>query len=98
MHFDVIIGNPPYQLNTGDGEDVRKDAIPIYHKFVDQAKSLDPQFLIMIIPARWYSGGKGLNQFRSDMLADPFIAEIHDYPETDMVFPGQNIVAGYVIF
>ena len=46
MHFDVIIGNPPYQLNTGDGEDVRKDAIPIYHKFVDQAKSLDPQFLI----------------------------------------------------
>ena len=50
----------------------------------------------MIIPARWYSGGKGLNQFNR-MLADPFIAEIHDYPETDMVFPGQISVAGYVI-
>ena len=98
MHFDVVIGNPPYQLNTGDGEDTRKDAIPIYHKFVDQAKSLDPQFLIMIIPARWYSGGKGLNQFRSDMLTDPFIAEIHDYPETDMVFPGQNIRGGVCYF
>ena len=52
----------------------------------------------MIIPARWYSGGKGLNQFRSDMLADPFIAEIHDYPETDMVFPGQNIRGGVCYF
>tara|TARA_Y100000748_G_scaffold118788_1_gene99669 strand:- start:3655 stop:5235 length:1581 start_codon:yes stop_codon:yes gene_type:complete len=96
MRFDVVIGNPPYQLNDGGGDGFA--AVPIYHKFVDQAKKLDPQFLVMIIPARWYSGGRGLNKFRFDMLNDSNISEIHDFPETDMVFPGQNIRGGVCYF
>ena len=96
MRFDVIIGNPPYQINDGGGEG--SSAIPLYHHFVNQAKLLDPKYLTMIIPARWYSGGRGLNEFRAEMLNDPHMAEIHDFPETDLVFPGVNIRGGVCYF
>lgn len=96
MRFDVIIGNPPYQINDGGGEG--SSAIPLYHHFVNQAKLLDPKYLSMIIPARWYSGGRGLNEFRAEMLNDPHMAEIHDFPETDLVFPGVNIRGGVCYF
>src|SRR5699024_11053061 len=94
--FDVIIGNPPYQLNDGGGEGA--SASPLYHRFIEQAKALEPRQLIMVVPARWYAGGKGLDDFRNGMLGDGHLAELHDFPETDVVFPGVNIRGGVCYF
>lgn len=96
MKFDVIISNPPYQLNVG----VEKEnyAVPIYQKFVEQAKKLNPRFLSMIMPARWYAGGRGLDEFREEMLHDDRLRIIHDYPDAGDVFPGVQIKAGVCYF
>lgn len=94
VKFDVVIGNPPYQESDGGA---KASATPIYNRFVELSKSIEPKYISLIMPTRWYSGGKGLDKFRDEMLSDSKIQLLIDFPNPDEVFHNTNIRGGVCI-
>ena len=95
MKFNAIVGNPPYQIMDGG---TKSSATPIYNSFVDMVKKIGSQYSSLIIPARWYGGGKGLDQFRDNMLEDRHIIKLHDFIHSEDCFPTVEIKGGLCYF
>ena len=97
MKFNACVGNPPYQVISHDGPQASQ-AMPVYHRFVMISKKLEPSYLSMIMPARWYSGGMGMNDFRAAMLSDNHISKLVDFPKSRDCFPTVDIAGGICYF
>ncbi|MCK5293098.1 MAG: Eco57I restriction-modification methylase domain-containing protein, partial [Arcobacteraceae bacterium] len=95
MKFNMVIGNPPYQQKDGGAQ---ASAKPIYNNFVDKAKELNTNHIAMIMPTRWYAGGRGLNEFRDQMLNDIHISQLHDFLKPDLIFENINLRGGICYF
>lgn len=95
MQFDVIIGNPPYQMKGGAGGSSDSS---IYHLFVEQAKKLEPKYLSMVVPSRWLAGGRGLDEFRAQMLNSGHLRNLTDFQNSGEAFPGVQIKGGICYF
>lgn len=95
MKFNAIVGNPPYQKSDGGS---KSSSVPLYHHFVNEARKLNSQYVSMIIPAKWYSGGRGLDKFRASMLKDTHIQELYDYRDSEDLFTGVDIAGGVCYF
>lgn len=95
LKFDAVVGNPPYQVMDGGN---RNSASPAYHSFVNAARSLEPKYVSMITPSRWFAGGKGLDDFRGSMLADNHLRKIIDFVDSSQCFPGVDIAGGVSYF
>ena len=95
MKFNAIVGNPPYQVMDG-GTD--RGAVPVYQYFMNIAKRVHPDYISLIMPARWYAGGRGLDEFRSDMISDTHLSQLHDYELSKDLFPTVDIAGGLCTF
>ena len=95
VNFDVVVGNPPYQVSDGGAQ---ASARPIYQNFVMASKTLSPSYVTIVMPSRWYAGGKGLDEFRTDMLNDSHIEELHDFLHPEEVFPDTSNRGGVCYF
>jgi len=96
LQFDVIIGNPPYQISDGGGDG--SSAMPLYHRFIEKSLELEPRLLSMVVPSKWFSGGKGLDEFRAKMLSDRRIRNLVDFPDSRDAFAGVDIAGGVMYF
>ncbi len=95
MKFNAIVGNPPYQEMDG-GTD--RGAVPVYNKFVNISKKINPEYFSMIMPARWYAGGRGLDEFRNEMLSDKRMSVLVDFETSKNIFPTVDIAGGLCYF
>ena len=95
MRFDAVVGNPPYQEMDGGS---KASAVPVYQHFIRQAKDVEPRFVSMIVPAKWYSGGRGLDTFREEMMGDRRFVKIVDYSNSQTLFPTVDIAGGLCYF
>ena len=100
MRFNAIVGNPPYQMETGGGSEraAATQAKPVFHTFIQLAKQLSPEYVSMIVPARWYNGGIGLSDFRTEMLNDRHVVKLFDYSNSKELFPTVDIAGGICYF
>jgi len=96
MNFNIIVGNPPYQQKEGGANS--NTALPIYNHFVEMARKLNPEYLSLIMPTRWYAGGRGLDDFRDEMLNDSHISELHDFLKPELIFQNTNNRGGICYF